>query len=524
MQKLRGKMTIKHLIIGIVALAFALATLSSVISSYQGNLRLLKEETLEKNETYAVKLAQIVNIFLHHNSLVLESHMPEILNSLDNEEELKLEIDHLFEQSRTFNSIVVANADGLIIEGAPEVFHLKGQKITSKEGLEIIRNQQPTITNPYKASTGKVIITISQPIFSKNGDYKGVVNGTIYIHESDFFSSILGEHKAEDGTYVYVVDSLGRLIYHPEARRVGEDVSQNEVVKKLMAGEAGFMQTTNKLGVEMLAAYLPLGNTKWGLVVQTPTSIAVNSVGQQVLTMLWIELPLIAFSMMIVIILVRKIVEPLQKIAWLAKNSIQESELENLSKLNAWYFEAMQIKNALVLSFSELHDKVHDLRNQSNIDPLTQLTNRRTLDTVLQAMTSKGKPYSIILFDLDHFKSVNDTYGHNMGDEVLKFVAAQMKQIAAEQDICCRYGGEEFMMILPEKTEQQAYQTADELQHLIRQSKGPLEVPVTFSAGVATYPQDASNVTDLIEKADQALYHAKRTGRNRVVMAKDLDK
>ena len=156
--------------------------------------------------------------------------------------------------------------------------------------------------------------------------------------------------------------------------------------------------------------------------------------------------------------------------------------------------------------------------DKSTIDPLTGLINRRTLDDVLQKWTAKEKEFAAIMLDIDHFKNVNDTYGHAIGDEVLKYLAKNMKKATREQDICCRFGGEEFIILLPETTAQDAYAIAERLRQTLEKTNSPCGRPITFSAGVASFPKIAANSTDLLELVDNALYEAKRTGRNRVII------
>ena len=129
---------------------------------------------------------------------------------------------------------------------------------------------------------------------------------------------------------------------------------------------------------------------------------------------------------------------------------------------------------------------------------------------------------SLILFDIDHFKKYNDTNGHPAGNEVLKKIAAILKEEAREVDIVARYGGEEMVVILPEASRRSAHELADRIRARIeltlfpRMETQPLK-RITVSAGVATFPVDAANEDDLIKKADKSLYLAKSKGRNQVV-------
>ena len=163
------------------------------------------------------------------------------------------------------------------------------------------------------------------------------------------------------------------------------------------------------------------------------------------------------------------------------------------------------------------------LREQSTRDPLTGLHNRRyleeTLGRELILAERNGHPVSLIMGDLDHFKSVNDRYGHLGGDEVLRTFGDLMKRHARGSDIYCRYGGEEFLLVLPQMPANTAAERAEQLR--IAMAAGPVpfgtsQITVTASFGVATFPHDGRTGDELIAAADSALYVAKATGRNRV--------
>jgi two-component system cell cycle response regulator len=162
-------------------------------------------------------------------------------------------------------------------------------------------------------------------------------------------------------------------------------------------------------------------------------------------------------------------------------------------------------------------------------DGLTGLLNHRTFqertDAQLRQSERYGKRVSLLLCDIDHFKSVNDTYGHPIGDVVLKGVAATLAREARTTDLVARYGGEEFAVVMPETDAIGAMVIAERIRErigklLFETGQGPLRV--TMSLGVATYPDDAGKKAELIERADACLYHAKRHGRNQSVAASML--
>ena len=173
---------------------------------------------------------------------------------------------------------------------------------------------------------------------------------------------------------------------------------------------------------------------------------------------------------------------------------------------------------ALALRSSWLMDEVWKM---ADTDALTGIANRRVFETALQKEVLRakrqGEKVGLIMLDLDHFKSLNDTYGHPEGDEVLRGVGEVLSTSARGFDTAARYGGEEFAVILPGADSKQTASVAERLRQKIAALKAVTEV--TASMGVASYPDDASNATELLGAADQALYRSKEGGRNRVSTA-----
>ncbi|HYP22469.1 MAG TPA: sensor domain-containing diguanylate cyclase, partial [Actinomycetota bacterium] len=174
---------------------------------------------------------------------------------------------------------------------------------------------------------------------------------------------------------------------------------------------------------------------------------------------------------------------------------------------------------ALALRNSWLLQQVQRL---AETDGLTGLANRRTFETTLERELSRaarsGEPVTLVMVDVDHFKKLNDTHGHQTGDEVLKLVAGELASACRDFDTAARYGGEEFAVILPSCSSSESLVVGERL----RESIAAIETvtDVTASAGVATFPVHASDPEGLIKAADEALYESKRAGRNRVTRSR----
>jgi len=184
---------------------------------------------------------------------------------------------------------------------------------------------------------------------------------------------------------------------------------------------------------------------------------------------------------------------------------------------------ALALAKQLSMALGSL-DLRESLQHQAIRDPLTGLFNRRYMEESLEREISRvqrrGLPLGMVMIDLDHFKQFNDTHGHKAGDAMLAAVANLVKSQVRREDIVCRYGGEELLLILPEVAWEAAFQRAELLRKLVSQLRidylGMVLSPLTASFGVAAFPEHALDWEDLIRAADSAMYRAKMEGRNRV--------
>jgi diguanylate cyclase len=175
---------------------------------------------------------------------------------------------------------------------------------------------------------------------------------------------------------------------------------------------------------------------------------------------------------------------------------------------------------------NNLQRNLETIRTESLTDPLTGLGNRKHFDRAVgeavRSAAATGHPLSLLMIDIDHFKSFNDNYGHLTGDQVLRLVGMSLKQSIKGQDITARYGGEEFAVVLPNTPLRQAIIVADNIRRMVmskelkKKSTGEILGRVTLSAGVSTI-RSGEDSDALIERADACLYAAKRNGRNRVI-------
>ena len=186
----------------------------------------------------------------------------------------------------------------------------------------------------------------------------------------------------------------------------------------------------------------------------------------------------------------------------------------------------------LWLNLVEIRKTESTLRHQALRDPLTGLFNRRFLDAGLgqEIMRSRrsGDPASLLILDIDNFKKYNDEYGHEAGDSVLRAIGQLLQTQVRGGDVACRYGGEEFVILMPnaplDSAKDRGRQILEAIRGLEVPHQGHLLPAVTASLGVAEFPSHASDAEGILEAADHALYIAKRTGRDRMVVSGDVEK
>lgn len=196
------------------------------------------------------------------------------------------------------------------------------------------------------------------------------------------------------------------------------------------------------------------------------------------------------------------------------KMNIKEGDLILIGNTILKYISGSNIENMY-------HDEIYKL---ATLDGLTQVYNKKFLLEKLQTEFSRSKRYnrnmSFVIFDFDHFKKLNDQYGHPAGDYVLKKTASLILKNMRKEDIFGRYGGEEFAIILPETSTDSAIRLCEKLRLLVSSVNyefNNMVIKVTISVGAASIMENTKNYQDLIEKADRALYKAKREGRNKVI-------
>ena len=515
------RLDLRTLILVLCALTALVMLCASYFASYRVQRQLLIDHALEANRVYAMKLASITETFIGNAQQQLRFSAGVQGRQLSDAAALLGDTDRVLGQSMAFNSTFVIDANGVLRAVSPAPLrHLIGTLVQSPGAQEALHERRPLVSTPYLSAADNLVVALSHPMFDSDGRYLGYVGGSLYLRERNILNSLLGEHFYKDGSYLYVVDRNRRLLYHPNHERVGTVVEGNALIDQLATLDNGTRQITNSLGVEMLAGFATVPSAGWGVVAQQPLAQTVTPLNHLILNVVGTSAPLALVGCLLLWWLAMTIARPLWQLAAGARSMDRAGTAERLHRVRAWYFEAAELKRALLIGLNLLQERIGRLNRDAQTDPLTGLGNRRSLEFSLSLLEAEGRAFAAIVLDIDHFKQVNDKHGHEVGDQVLRRLAELMRRCCREGDLLCRTGGEEFLMLLPGASLDVATVVAERLRVTVQDTPVPPVGAVTVSLGVARWDGEAgSEPVEALSKADRALYLAKQSGRNRMCVA-----
>ncbi|GAJ75290.1 GGDEF domain protein [Vibrio sp. JCM 18905] len=484
---------------------------------------LIINNTLESNRVYAQKMSEMTDSFIESSMSQLKYSANLLKDKMHDAQFLDEEAERLRKQTKSFNSVVVVNAKGVIISVSPETLQVKGVKLVGERKRQSLNAQAPVVTEPFISPAGNYLLTISYPIFSQSNEYLGYIGGTIYLEKDNILAELLSQHAYKDGSFLYVVDESNTLIYHPDKSRVGEVINDNMAINAVTMGQRGNKEIVNSRGVEMLAGYAPVESSGWGIVAQRPKSMTLMVLDEQMWSVFFKSIPIGLLTLLLIWFFSLLISRPLWQLAG-AVRGVEEhsSSIDDLKLVKSWYFEASHLKLSFLKAFGIVSKTIDKLQLDTLTDAMTGLLNRRGLDKVLGLFKQENTAFSILALDIDHFKSVNDNYGHDVGDNLLKEFAQLMKEQARANDHLCRSGGgEEFMMFLEATDVHHAVDVAERIRHNVEKHDFLVVGKVTVSLGVSHWKGNDMPIEAVMKDADNALYKAKRNGRNRTELGED---
>jgi diguanylate cyclase (GGDEF)-like protein len=335
-----------------------------------------------------------------------------------------------------------------------------------------------------------------------------------------------------------VIDVKGTVLSRkpPMKDRIGQKLWNPQVIESILAGSEGVLEAKGEDGVDWLLAHrVVYTNPDGAFPLRVLITVPMKSVYAEVNHALIRDLVGITLATLFLLVaawfgaewfMLRKVRALLS-----AADRMRGGDLNARTGIPHGGEELSQLANAFDDMAGALQQREQRLQEQAISDPLTGLYNRRYLNEFLpRELARSGRsnmPVALLLFDLDHFKRVNDSSGHEAGDIVLTAVGNLLRGNVRGSDIACRYGGEEFALILPETGADAAMRRAEDIRLAIStlsltHAGRPLG-KITASFGIAVFPDHAQDTDDLLRVADMALYAAKGAGRNRIVVGRRKD-
>ena len=397
---------------------------------------------------------------------------------------------------------------------------------------------------PNAAGEPQRFVDFSAPILS--GD-KTI--GVLALHGSwdwtrEVIEGLLPPNASARGLELFIFDHSGQVIYAPHEQAAAFQASGQRL--PVLHSDSAAQQAatvTWQDGQRYLTASVallaqgPVAELGWHIVAREPVALAFADARKAMQVAIMLGLAAAFLAALLAWLAARRISMDLYGLAK-AVSAVEEGGANATIQPLHSSREVQTLSRALERMTRRLLDHSHEmeaqvrartaqleaanaeLHRQARSDPLTGLLNRRGLDTqfdfALALAQRSGRPLSLISIDVDHFKRVNDTYGHAQGDEVLKGLARTLQESLRSSDLVARLGGEEFVALLPDTDLTGAMNVAEELRLTIADQQHEVVGRISVSLGVSMLHPGEKTATALLERADAALYDAKRQGRNRV--------
>jgi len=512
-QTRKRKIGLHAVLVVLAVLSVAVGFSNAMYSSYQVQKAQIIKNALAANQARAEKLAEVINVYiaaLHRQARNSADRLPPYVH---NPQAVQEELQRLAGQVDSVHAVMLADAAGRIVARYPS-----GQLADARIHALADLGASPSDTAGGVTTlpgTQTSVLTVAEPVAEQAGAPQAYLAITIKLDAGSGMDQVVGDRDEIAGMSVFLIGNNGNVLYR---RHAGPDALDLARVDPSRHGGAALLPGVD--GNAILTGYAPLARGNWAVVAQRSLDQVLSPLRELLGDALRAAIPAIALTLLLVCALAYAIASPLSRLT--RAMTAGKSAGMDLGRLNAWYAEADTLRDAVQLTLNQHQDEVGRLNTQAQTDPMTGLLNRRAMSAALNAYASDGAPVAVIAMDLDHFKRINDTFGHLTGDKVLIALAEVIRAGLRDQDRAFRVGGEEFIALLPTASAAQAGEVAERLRAAVARRLMPDSVGrVTISIGVALWPQDGESASEVIRRADEALYASKQAGRNRITLWRD---
>lgn len=517
----------------IIIIIFTLV-LSSIIS-----LNLIEVYRKESGSVLLQKALQMTNIlerFLWARTVELD-FVSEVISNRDmsDSDEIRSILDDLKKDISPYVWVAFIDSNGIVVEATDD--YLKGQDMSEKPIYNLALNNNYTgqvykVKLTDESSNNTInneikVLEISIPAYLDDGTFIGVIASyldwnwiektaeTMYLHTDN-----------EKNTDIMIVNSKDNLVLLGP-NQLQDKYIDLDILEKVKQETKGWETATWEDGYDYFTAYVlksdfsEFQSTQWIVIARQPITSIYGYLKENVLFAIkFAAIAAIVFAL-IGLIVANRITKPL-KLLTIASVKLREGEYVEIPKLKG----AREIQllasslDSLIKSLAITKGELGEMTGLANLDKLTQLPNRIALENHLQTLITNnaGQTFTILYMDLDGFKSVNDTYGHPVGDKLLQEVASRIKKCIAKDELVARIGGDEFVVVVNNSKEDVrkrgkliANNIINELSKIYIIDKQ--KIRIGCSVGGAIWNIDSTDINELASKADQALYTSKNNGK-----------
>lgn len=365
-------------------------------------------------------------------------------------------------------------------------------------------------TDLFKTPTNRHLVAISVPVVIDN-DVRYSLQAGI---SPDIAGKILRRQALGKGWVAALLDSQGIIAgrTRDEERFIGQP-AVSSLRHAIMARAEDTLESTTKEGISVFTAFTHTSDAKWTVAVGAPTNVLLDELTASLVKVILAGAAVIGLGVALAVWMARTIEK---SIAALIEPAVDLGRGGAFVAPPTRFVETAELGAAL----TETSHMLARAQQMAYHDPLTGLCNRvlfaEVANQVLAAATRAGRSVAVLAIDLDHFKDVNDTQGHAMGDAVLKSVAQRMKRAFRTADVIARFGGDEFFVLMDDANAEIALSAGSDLVKLLSERYSEVTASVGASVGVSIFPADGGDLDSLLAEADAALYAAKSAGRGRV--------
>lgn len=521
--KKRLRINLLHLILFMSLASMFTTLLNSYLAIYSVQKKLLVEQAVKVNASYSAKLASTVDTFFtaSEEQLAYSARLISANVQSGNLLQLQTELQRIHQLSHRFNSMLVVTEKSQVIAASPPSLNLAGVTLNSEGQQKTLQSKRFFISAPFVSPRGNYIIFISYPVLDERGNYLGYIGGSLYLNNHRIENEFMNTQFSNDSFNTYVVDNNGTIIYHHDAEKIGTQLQLPHFSAQLAKQPKGDFMMPDEQGIPSPASYIRTQKVDWVILTQQSFHSIEEALNNVMFSVLRQGTPLGIITLLALTILAFYIARPLRQLAKSASTMEQAGVIGKIKAVNAWYLEIEQLKRVLLMGTVLLHKRIGRLSSEAHTDPLSGMLNRRGMQESLDEIRNEHKKISVIAIDIDHFKSINDSFGHDVGDEVIRKLSQQLRKNFRKSDLVCRVGGEEFVILLPGADIHITSVIAERLRNTVASTTYLPEAPlrqITISLGVTTFNPQKSSLDAALKIADNALYRAKHAGRNRVVV------